>query len=457
MSRPEEPHSIDCEKSILGAVLLDDTCFHRLVDLRPDDFYLDAHRRIFAAMTALASTGNPVDLVSLTGELKQSADFERIGGSNYLGELVDFVPSASNVTYYLKGVLAKSRQRQLMSAARQILIDAGRSGADPDQLIADAFGQLQGIGQAGEQTWLSLEEQARQYEQYIQTADETRFATGFPNLDAIVRGVAPGEVMMVVGYSGTFKSAFLHNLLLNGAMNTRKKALFFSLEMPATLVYQRTVQIALEQLTYYIESGYAGKKDVENYRQRTLDELKRIGADNLIVSPKPALSIEQVEHYTRQARAEFGEIGVVGIDYLGLMAAEHTKSEYERISYCAEQSKNMAKRLNLPVVVLTQINRSSATTGEMETWSAKGSGAVEASADYMIGIQRDDNKDIIIKVMKNRNGEANLQLRADLDAKYLKFRSLEPHNAIAAKNVERGKARLRTAKGPAPVEYDPFR
>jgi replicative DNA helicase len=188
-----------------------------------------------------------------------------------------------------------------------------------------------------------------------------------------------------------------------------------------------------------------------------MNELERLGINNLLTCQKPALTIEQVEHYARLAKARFGEIGVLGIDYLGLMAADGANSEYERISYCAEQSKVMAKRLNLPVVILTQINRASARDGEIETWSAKGSGAVEASADYMLGIQRNQQKEIIVKILKNRSGEANLQFRADLDAKYLKFRSLEPYNAICSKNVSRGKERKsHRLKEAAYADYDPF-
>lgn len=451
----QQPHSIEAEMSVIGAILLENDSFHKL-DLQADDFYVAKHQFLFACLQRLISTGTGADLVTLAEGLRDSGHLDKCGGSSYLATLIDYVPTAANIGYYGNIVKTKSKARQVISAARTILESAEQS-SDPDLLISDAFGQLQKIGQSGcGKIWLSLAEQASEYEQYIQTADDTRFATGYPDLDSIIRGVAPGEVMMIVGYSGTFKSAFLHNILLNSAMKNKKKSLFFSMEMPSTLVYQRTVQIALEQNTYFIESGYAGLKDQDHYREKTLQELERIGADNLITSPRPALTIEQIEHYTRLARAEHGEIGVVGIDYLGLMAAEGTKSEYERVSYCAEQSKNMAKRLNLPVVMLTQINRSSATTGEMETWSAKGSGAVEASADYMLGIKRNDQKEIIIKLMKNRNGEANLQFIADLEAKYLKFRSLEPYNDIARKNVERGKSRMRVVKNQAAPEYDPF-
>lgn len=455
MAQPLPPHSIEAEMSVIGAVLLDNDSYHKL-DLQPDDFYQTRHRYLFAALQRLINSGSGADLVTLSEELREQGHLEKCGGTTYLAVLVDYVPTAANITYYANLVSTRSKARQVMSAAKTILVDAEQS-SDPDVLIAEAFRLLQAIGQSnGGKVWMSIADQAQEYGNYIQTADETRFTTGYPKFDCLIRGVAPGEVMMIVGYSGTYKSAFLHNVLLNSCMRTRKKSLFFSMEMPATLVYQRTVQIALERHTYAIESGYAGFKGGNEYHEKTQQELEHIGANHLITSPRPALTIEQVEHYTRLARAEHGEIGVVGIDYLGLMAAEGTKNEYERVSYCAEQSKNMAKRLNLPVLILAQTNRSSVINGEMETWSAKGSGAVEASADYMVGIRNNDEKELIVKLMKNRNGVADVPFIAELDAQYLKFRSLKPHNEFAEKNVNRGLARMREDKKKEIPAVDPF-
>lgn len=456
MAQQLPPHSVEAEMSVIGAVLLDNDSYHKL-DLQPDDFYSAKHRFLFASLQRLINSGTGADLVTLSEELRKSGHLEKCGGALYLAELVDYVPTAANINYYANIVNTKSKARQVISAAKTILVGAEQS-TEPDVLIAEAFGLLQSIGQSnGSKVWMSVADQAKEYEAYIQTADDTRFTTGYPKFDCLIRGVAPGEVMMIIGYSGTFKSAFLHNILLNSCMRTKKKSLFFSMEMPATLVYQRTVQIALEQNTYFIESGYAGKKDADGYREKTLQELERIGANHLITSPRPALTIEQVEHYTRLARAEHGEIGVVGIDYLGLMAAEGTKNEYERVSYCAEQSKNMAKRLNLPVLILAQSNRSSVINGEMETWSAKGSGAVEASADYMVGIRNNDDKELLVKLMKNRNGVADVPFVAEIEAKYLKFRSLKPYNEFAEKNVARGMARMREEKKQEIPCFDPFK
>lgn len=453
---PLPPHSVEAEKSILGGCLIDEKAAHK-VDLQDDDFYVDSHRRLWRVIRTLAAHGITPDLVTMSEKLKQAGDLDNVGGLTYMAELIDFTPTAANISYYVNIVRRKSTQRKTISAAREIQRLAYNI-EDPDALLSESFGQLQAIDSASgaEKVWLSAAEQAEEYKKSIMGKEKDRFYTGFPDLDVLINGVAPGEVMMIVGYSGTFKSAFLQNVLINSAVKTKKNSLFYSMEMPANLVYQRTVQIGLEQSTYFIESGYAGKKP--GYEESTMQELDKLGiAEKLKVCQTPALTTEQVEHYARLAKAQFGEVGVVGIDYLGLMSAKDARSEYERISYCAEQSKNMAKRLNMPVVILTQINRQSARDGEMEMHSAKGSGAVEASADYMIGIQRNKQKEIIIKLMKNRSGEANLQFKADLDAKFLKFRSLEPYNEIAQKNVQRGRDRkAHNIREAAYDGYDPF-
>jgi len=450
------PHDIEAEQSVLGAVFLDADCMVELSTmLEPSDFYEPRNRLIFEALVHLYKDQSPVDLVTVSSVLKAHGKQQASGGSEYLSELVDFVPTAANVGYYAKTVRQKAVARNVIDAARGIAAEAAGSD-DTDQLIANALAKIEATGQRSgraDRDLLTLAEMAEQYERHVKNLGKSRFVTGFPDLDGIIRGVAPGEVMMLTAYSGLFKSALLQNMLLEGCRRTGEYHLFFSLEMPATRVFERTCQIAMEEYTYRVESGF---NHHDGYRERALVELNKLGADKLIVCDKPNVTIEQIEHYTRLARSRHGSIGAVGIDYLGLMGATNARTEYERISYVAENSKHLAKRLNVPVIVLTQANRNSASQGELEKWSAKGSGAVEASADYMLGLIKNDRKDLLLKVMKNRNGEENLTFKAEIDAKFLKFRSLVPYDSVSAKNAERGKGRIRAGMLEEPVEYDPY-
>jgi len=440
--------------SVLGGILLDGNTLATVsATLQATDFYRQSNRIIFETMQTLDAQGTPLDLITITSALKTRGELERAGGGAYLAELVDFVPTAANIGYYCKLVKQKALARNLISAATSIAQAAYDDGAEIDDLLAEAYGRIETIGKErhGEKDHLlTLTDMAEAYEYHVKNLDKRRFITGFPALDAVIRGVAPGETMMITAYSGLFKSAWLQNLLLNGCKRNGEHHVFFSLEMPAVRVFERTCQIALEEHTYRVESGFHHHI---GYKERTLDNLKEQGADKLIVCEQGGITIEKVEHYTRLARQKYGSIGAIGIDYLGLMGADNAKSEYERISHVAENSKHIAKRLNVPVIVLCQVNRTTAGAA-VEKCSAKGSGAIEASADYMLGLQKDDNKDLILKLLKNRNGEEDLSYRVTIDKHYLKFRSLDPYNEVAAKNVERGKSRIRKGYLQEPEERD---
>lgn len=268
---------------------------------------------------------------------------------------------------------------------------------------------------------VTLEQQFDSYIRYVEKLAQSRFITGFPEIDDQIRGVAPGEVMFITAYSGVYKSAWLQNLLLNASERTERHHVFFSLEMPQDKVFERTVQIVCGAEGYTVENGFKN----ENFREQTRRTLYDRKSDKMIVCSKPALSIDRIEQYVELAKTRY-DIGAIGIDYLGLMTAENAASEYARISFVAENSKALAKRLDLPVIVLTQVNRAAAATGEVEKWSAKGSGAIEASADYLLGMEKDDDEKVYMKVLKNRNGAEGLRFEVEIDKRCLRFVGMAP-------------------------------
>ena len=173
------------------------------------------------------------------------------------------------------------------------------------------------------------------------------------------------------------------------------------MEMPATRVFERTVQIGLGRYTYNIESEFHHHETEK--RAATMLKLAACGANKLLVCDVPGLTLERIEHYTRQAKSRHGKIGAIGLDYLGLMHAEGTRGEYERISKVAEDSKQLAKRLNVPVIVLTQISREAVKNGEMEMHSAKGSGALQLIA-FLHGMERSESFDLM-KILEEIAGQ----------------------------------------------------
>lgn len=417
------------------------------------DFYVERHRLIFSAIIELDRTGKPVDFVTVLDALTAAGDLDKSGGASYIADLLDKASTSSHAGYHATVVKNKAIARRLSASLLQLSDDCTKYD-DIDALMATAYQIIEAAGTAktGVNGLLTLNDMADMYAKQVQDTAKSRFKTGLEPLDDVIKGVCPGETLFITAYSGLYKSALLQNILLNGCGATGQHHLFFSLEMPAIRVFERTVQIGLGRYTYNIESEFHHHETEK--RAATMLQLAGIEANKLLVCEIPGLSLEKIEHYTRQAKAKYGQIGAIGIDYLGLMSAEGTRGEYERISKVAEDSKQLAKRLKVPVIVLTQISRAAVTSGEIDMHSAKGSGAIEASADYMVGMKKEKTGSITLKLLKNRNGEAGAAWECDIKKDFLQFRSLTPIDELTKNNVKRGDERK--AKGMSWTGEDPY-
>lgn len=436
------PHDASAEAMILGSALLDPECWSTITAaVTEDDLYRQPHRIIYRSLREMFATGTPFELVPLVRWLTEQGKLQEVGGAAYLSELIDMVVTSANIGHYLGRVTRAAHLRRLISAADNIRIAAAEPSADVETVMAAAYGALDAVAQhrtGNADAVLTLDQMAKLYTAHVSSLGKNRFTTGYAPLDDVIKGVSPGETLFIAAYSGLGKSAFLHNLLLNSCHKTDQHHLFFSMEMPATRVFERTVQISLGHYTYNIESEWHHHNN--DKRAATMLQLAGNSADKLLCCELGGLSLEQVEHYTRLARSRYGKIGAIGLDYLGLMTAPGTRGEYERISAVAEGAKHLAKRLKIPVIVLVQISRDAIKTGQMEMHSAKGSGAVEASADYMIGMEKKDGN-VLVKVLKNRNGEAGITYRANITWPFLRFDHLEPWDDKSTREAQRGRDR----------------
>jgi replicative DNA helicase len=243
---------------------------------------------------------------------------------------------------------------------------------------------------------LTLKDRSRKYQEFIVNLGKRRFRSGWTELDQEIRGVAPGELLTIVAYSGTYKSALLQHFLLEAGRTMDATSLFFSLEMPAERVHEREVQMLTGAYGWQIEDAYREKR-----AQPLADMAKGKGAEKVVVCDRGGLNLEQIEGYVGKARERFGDLGVLGIDYVGLMRGKAGK-EYDVLNELYPRLKEFAKRTELPVILLSQVNREAAEA-EITKKSGKGTGAVEASADFLLGLYRDGEK-VIAKLLKNRNG-----------------------------------------------------
>jgi replicative DNA helicase len=263
---------------------------------------------------------------------------------------------------------------------------------------------------------LTFEQRCQKYRQLMKDIDKKRFRLGLPEIDHHIRGVAPGEVLTIIAYSGTYKTALLQNLLNRQAAATDLYQLLFSLEMPAEKIHEREMQMYCD---------LSGVEVERRYRNEDVSELEasavRSGANRVLVVEEGRLNLERMKGYVSMADVKHGAVGCVGIDYMGLMGAT-AKTLFEKSSELSFGIKDFAKEMNLPVVVLSQVNRQYAASKEagIETDAAKGGGDIEAGCDFMLGMFTHDD-DLIMRILKNRNGDKGMYYRVDIDKRTLQF------------------------------------
>ncbi len=269
----------------------------------------------------------------------------------------------------------------------------------------------------------------REYDEYIKNLAKNRFITGITEIDKRIRGVAGGEVLTIIARAGSFKTAMLQNLLKNYTQHSSWGAVFFSIEMPISSITER----------YYEIIGGMSGRDIENiYRNSEANKVKESleaefikGLERLYTVPT-RVTVPAIESYVKLIEREFdNKVGLIGIDYLGLVDGDG-KSEYEVISKMAKEVKIMAKNLNIPVVLLSQVSRRGGS-GEIEISldMGRGSGVIEEGADFILGLwqvkknggEEEDEYDLICGILKNRKGRKGSRWKLDLDAQTLRIGS----------------------------------
>ena len=425
-----QPQNTESEMSVLGSVFLDNECLKTisgLIDM--NDFYREAHRKIFKAMKYHSVHGMPIDFVTLSQTLSNNSELEEVGGAAYLLMLVDYVPTSANVKHYCRIVRDAANRRKLMMLCME-LHNHAHDGSDLSDLILDAKSgimdlqsDMDSLGGVSLSDLSTFTERLEHYKKKIATVDQERFITGYDLLDERIRGVCPGEVMTIVAEPGGFKTAFLQNLLMRGAKRTGNDGLLFSMEMPDEKIFEREIQIECGISGRNVESHFSN--DVRhNYG---VESYVKTAGSGLVVCSKTRLPLEKMERYIELARQKRGEISAVGIDFIQLMPGPG--KIFDRIEHNAYGIKTLAKQLNVPIILLSQIN----VTGRKEKGSisfsdAKGGGAIEEAADIGLGFYHDKNGVLICEGLKNRNGPKGWKLQADLDRSSFKFNNFNEYD-----------------------------
>ena len=417
------PQDLEAEQSVLGAMMLSSDAIRTVIPIcREEDFYREANRKLYKAITSLDDRKEPVDVITLSNELKRMGDFETIGGINTLTTLVDRVPTAANAEYYANIVKEKSAARKLISAATQVVSDAYSDNVPIKELLDSAEHRIFEATELREsKDFASIKDLIGNSYEYVNNLSEqqmhiTGVPTGFYDLDDLTAGLQPSEMIVIGARPSMGKTSLALNIAQHACMGTNelKKKVpvgFFSIEMTAKQLALRLLCSVARIDLKKARSGYLSDSD----RGRLVNVTGQFYDTKLFIDDTSSISVLDLKAKARRLKREFG-IGLLIIDYLQLIQAGiRVDNREQEIAYISRQLKALAKDLDIPVVVLSQLSRPQKGQEEKRPVLSdlRESGAIEQDADVVIFIHRetegstDEGKPMFkyeLVIAKQRNG-----------------------------------------------------
>ncbi len=419
------PNSVEAEQSVLGGLLLENESLDKIADiLNQADFYRHDHRLIYTHIAKLIEQNRPADIVTVAESLENSAELSSVGGIAYLGALAQNTPTAANIRRYAEIVRERSIMRKLVEVGSGIAESAyNPQGRDAQQLLDEAEAKIFQIaesGNRGNQGFVNIQTLLPQVADRIDflyqrenQGSVTGIPTGFDDLDERTSGFQPGDLIIVAGRPSMGKTAFSLNIAENVALDSKKPVAVFSMEMGATQLATRMI-------------GSVGRLDQHRMRNGNLEDedwvrlttaLGKLNDAPIFIDEGAGLSSFDVRARARRLHRQTGGLGLIVVDYLQLMAGTSGRASENRATEISEISrslKSLAKELNVPVVALSQLNRSVEQRPDKRPVMSdlRESGAIEQDADLILFIYRDevynpDSEDkgmAEIIIAKQRNG-----------------------------------------------------
>lgn len=390
------------------------------------DIYREPHRIIYESMLSLKDKGAEIDLPTVAAELLNSDKLESVGGHVYLMTLLDMVPTSALIKQYAKQLKEMAQRRaaivQLKKAAERL--------AESDEDVSIGLEKIQGDldnikrdvqikpGRIHPSNVYLVDDMIMAYHEHIKNIQENTLTLGIKEVDEIIRGVAPGEVLTIIARAGSFKTALLQNILQNHSKKSDGIATFFSLEMPVPMVFERFQQITNKftgrQVEYFYHSGDTEIPDAI---------IKEHLAGVAVIPVK--VSLKEMARFAPIIQKKTGKpVSAIGIDYLGLVDSDE-KSNIDRISSVATGTKDLAKELNVPVILLSQVSRKGGIGENRITLDmGRGSGEIEEGADFVLGLWQqtvNEQLELICSILKNRKGKKGSDWRLELDPQFMRF------------------------------------
>lgn len=394
------PHSAEAERAVLGAVMLDNQLFDQAVEvLRVEDFYLPAHRQIFDKMSALSTTSQAIDILTLRNALKEDSLLDEIGGSPYLASLTDGVPQLTNVENYARIVKEKSLLRKLIHSSNSILMRCLADELTAVELLEKAEKDIFDISQEKVgRGFVSLHDLLAETYEHIGSLSQrkelvTGVATGFAGLDSMTSGLQPADLIIVAARPGCGKTSLALNIAQYAAVAGGKRVGVFSLEMGGRQLVTRLLCGEARVDSHNVRSGRLSERDW----QALAGALSRLGKAPIFVDDTPGISVMELRSKARRLKAEHG-LDLLVIDYLQLMSGRSSnrqrfETREKEIAAISRSLKGLAKELDIPVVALSQLSRKPEDrrgNHRPRLSDLRESGSLEQDADVVLFIYRQD-------------------------------------------------------------------
>jgi len=441
------PQVKELEEAVLGAVMIEQNAINDISDILKDEsFYVDAHQRIWKAIRLLYQNQAPIDLLTVTEQLKKNGELEAAGGPFYVAQLTNKIGSAANVEYHARLIAEKFIQRQLISTSTEIIKDAYEDTTDVFELLDRAEKNLFGIAENNlkrnsEDIASLLMEELKEIDVRMNNTEDhlNGVPSGFFDLDKMTGGWQKSDLIIVAARPAMGKTAFTLALARNAAIDHKKPIAIFSLEMSSVQLVQRMISMETQ-----IPSDKIRRGNLEEYEYRILtSKIDNLKNAQLFIDDTPAINVFELRSKCRRLKQQH-DIQMIIIDYLQLMSGtvdgKGNGNREQEISQISRSLKGLAKELGIPVIALSQLSRAVETRGGDKKpilSDLRESGAIEQDADIVLflyrgeyyGLEQDaegnPTKDIAeVLVAKHRHGPVG-SVRTRFINKFAKFENLD--------------------------------
>jgi len=389
------PQNLEAERAVLGAMLLDKEAIPKVLQIipSPDSFYSEIHQLIYKGIIGLFNKGKPVDLVALREEFRKQGKLRQVGGSAYLADLVNGVPTIANVGYYAQIVREKQILRDLLKASYSISSLAYEDSMDLDVILDKAQSLIFKVTQQRIKTsFVHIKETLKEVFDRVETLCEkkehvTGIPTGFIELDRLTSGFQPSDLIVVAGRPSIGKTSFVLNIAQYVGTRARIPVVIFSLESAKEQLVERMLCAEARVDTQKLRTGFLSEKDWS----RLTDAAGLLADAPIYIDDTPNMSVLELRAKARQLKAEHG-IKMVIVDYLQLMEGDRQlENRQQQISEISRSLKALAKELQVPVVAISQLSRAVEQRQDKRPLLSdlRESGAIEQDADVVLSLYRE--------------------------------------------------------------------